>query len=68
LPLHSRAAGTELRHFGVVYGRLRAPGRARVVKREAADLYVVAAVDSDITIQGWVPAGALGPALTSDGK
>lgn len=65
LPLHTLAAGTELRAFGVVHARFTRDGLARVVAKKDGAAYVVAAVDDDVTVEGWLDEGRLGPVVAS---
>jgi hypothetical protein len=61
LPLHSLPAGTTLRQLGVVHARLTKPGFARVGSLRDGWRYVVAAVDDDVVVEGWVDPRQLGP-------
>lgn len=61
-PLHHVPAGTSVVVYGVERARLLKPGFARVTggPREGF-VHVVAAVDDGVTVEGWVPQGAIGP-------
>jgi hypothetical protein len=63
LPLHRVPAGTPLQHFGVVRATLNADGYARVQRTNGRWSYVVAAVDDEVTVQGWMETSALGEPL-----
>ena len=60
LPLHHLSAGTEVQQFGVVHGRLKKPGFARASSRQGKWIYVTAAVDEEMVVEGWIEARRLG--------
>jgi len=60
LPLHRLPAGATLQQFGVVHARLLEPGYARVITRQDKWIYVAAAVDADVKVEGWIEPSSLG--------
>jgi hypothetical protein len=67
LPLHSLPADTEVQHRGRVQARLKKAGYCRVVgKPEGKWSFVVAAVDDDVTVEGWVETAKLGQSIVTD--
>ncbi len=60
LPLHPLPAGTPVQQFGVVHARLLKPGFARVISRQDGWIYVAAAVDDDVMVEGWIKPESLG--------
>jgi hypothetical protein len=64
LPLHTIRAGTQVSHFDAVYARFNQEGLARVAARQERWAYVVAAVDDDLTVEGWVATEQLGEQVT----
>lgn len=61
LPLHTLPAGTELIQFGVARAKLKKDGYARVTRTDGAYAFVIAAVDDDVTVEGWMETARLGP-------
>jgi len=59
-PLHRLSPGTPMQQFGVVHARLLKPGFARVITRKDKWIYVAAAVDRDVKVEGWIEAASLG--------
>ncbi len=63
LPLHSLPEGTVIQQFGEPIARLTKPGFGRVGVLRDGWVYVVAAVDNDVVVEGWINPAALGPKL-----
>lgn len=63
MPLHELADGTEVQQFGIVRARLKKPGFARVSSAHEGWQYVVAAVDDDVVVEGWIDPTRLGKKL-----
>jgi hypothetical protein len=60
LPLHRLPAGTVIQQLGDPFARLEKPGFARVGMLKDGWVYVTAAVDSDVVVQGWLRPDQLG--------
>jgi hypothetical protein len=54
LPLHHLPAGTVIQQMGIPFARLDKPGFARVGTLKNGWVYVTAAVDSDVVVEGWL--------------
>lgn len=64
-PLHRLPAGTPVQQFGVVHARLIKAGYARVITHQDGWVYVNAAVDDDVMVEGWVRPANLGAKVES---
>ncbi len=65
-PLRRLPAGTAIQQLGVTRARLTRAGWARVVGApRAAWSYVVAAVDDDVTVEGWLETAKLGESVAA---
>lgn len=64
LPLYELPADTVVQQFGVPRARLKKSGYGRVVGvPQGSWSYVIAAVDEDVTVEGWVETAKLGRLL-----
>ena len=59
--VHRLEAGTEVRSSGDARARLTRAGFARVTATTPDRVHVVAAVDDDVLVEGWISPGRLGP-------
>ncbi len=64
LPLHMLPAGTVIQQYGQPFAVLKRDGWARASDLQDGWRYVTAAVDGDVTVEGWVRPDALRPAPT----
>ncbi len=69
LPLHKLPAGSELQQLGVVRATLMREGYGRVAGAPRGNWsYVIAAVDDDVTVEGWIETAKLGALVVRRGK
>jgi hypothetical protein len=69
LPMHKLPAGAQLQQLGVVRATLMRDGYGRVVGApRAGSSYVIAAVDDDVTVEGWIETARLGAVVVPRAK